>query len=174
MTAQSLQTFSAPLGRSILTITAVSLIFLIAVGTLQIFLGFQRVGSQRTILLCVGGYLLLLVCASLLLKVQGYNVTKDHLVVKWGAWTKKFPLASIMKVQVKPYALRGSIRLMANGGVWSYLGRFSSNELGRFSSYVSDPEKTVIISLADNTIVVSPQDPTGFVAALGSKSGGGL
>ncbi len=65
-----------------------------------------------------------------------------------------------------PDALRGSIRLFGNGGMFSFTGLFRSPKLGRYRAYVTDPARTVTLRFADRVVVVSPSDPAAFVRDL--------
>ena len=165
------QSFTAPMGKATVELTVVASIILVFVGGLQLILGLRRTGTPRLVLVGAGSLLMICLFASMLLKIRGYEVTPSHVLVKYGFSGTKIPIADIQDVSAQPNALRGSSRDAANGGLWSFLGRFSSPELGQVRAYVSDLRNTVVINLAEHNVVLSPDDPAGFVAAVKKQKG---
>jgi hypothetical protein len=62
--------------------------------------------------------------------------------------------------------MKGSIRLFGNGGLFSFTGLYRNKKLGNYRAFVNDWHKCVILRFAKRTIVVSPNDPDGFVAVV--------
>jgi hypothetical protein len=167
------QNFSAPMGKATIGVTAFASAVLFFVGVLQLVMGLKRSGAVRAILLATGSLLLVCLVGSVLLKIRGYELTPSYLVIKYGFSGRKIPLADIREVSVQPNALGGSRREAANGGLWSFLGSFYSPRLGQFRGYVSDPRNTVVITLPEQTIVISPDDPNRFMQAVKKQKGAG-
>jgi hypothetical protein len=102
--------------------------------------------------------------------VRGYIVSEDELVIKRLGWKTTFPVDDLQSVEVDPHAMRGSIRLCGNGGLFSFTGLYRTRQLGKFRCFVNDLNKTVVLRFAKRTVVVSPDDPEAFVEAIkGSK-----
>ncbi len=70
-----------------------------------------------------------------------------------------------------PTAMAGSLRIAGNGGLFSFTGWFWSRRLGRYRAFVTDPARSVVLKFSDRTVVVSPDVPEEFVAALRAGSG---
>jgi hypothetical protein len=167
------QNFSAPMGKTTIGMTAFASAILFFVGALQLVMGLKRSGAVRAILLTTGSLLLAGLIGSVLLKIRGYELTPSHLVIKYGFSGREIPLADIREVSVQPNALGGSRREAANGGLWSFLGAFYSPQLGQFRAYVSDPVNTVVITLPEQIVVISPDDPNRFIQAVKKQKGTG-
>lgn len=68
---------------------------------------------------------------------------------------------------VEPEKLRGSIRLFGVGGLFGYFGIFSNSQLGRMTWYATRRDKIVLlVTHNDKKIILTPDDPTAFVASL--------
>ena len=65
-----------------------------------------------------------------------------------------------------PGAMRWSFRVLGNGGFFSLTGLWWNRKLGRFRAYATDPKRTVVLRSGRKTIVVSPDRPAEFVAAV--------
>lgn len=57
-------------------------------------------------------------------------------------------------------------RLANTGGVTAGTGGFESRLLGEFDLYASDLAHAVLVDLGETRLVVTPDDPEGFVAAI--------
>ena len=160
------------MGRSTMIMTVIASVILLGVGIIELTLGIKRSGPVRTVLMATGSILLFAFVGSLWFKIRGYDVTASHVVLRYGFSGQEILLSDISSVDVNPNALRKSIRTMANGGMWSFLGYFSSSELGDLCVYVSDPERTVVLTLPERKVVVSPGDPDAFARAVRTRKGG--
>src|SRR5271168_3685493 len=60
----------------------------------------------------------------------------------------------------------GCIRLGGSGGLFGYYGLFSTTKLGRSTWYVTDRSNSVVVITAAKTVLVSPDDPDGFLSTL--------
>jgi hypothetical protein len=60
--------------------------------------------------------------------------------------------------------------LFGNGGLFGYYGRFRTTKLGSCTWYVTDRSKAVVVVTDAKTIVLSPADTTGFLAAIGAPA----
>jgi hypothetical protein len=123
-----------------------------------------RTASEAAISMKVAALLPMLVVAiSVLFMVRGYVVTADEILVQRPLWNTRFERARLQSAEIDPSALRSSIRIFGNGGLFSFTGLFRSPKLGRYRAYVTDPARTVILRFADRVVVVSPADPDAFV-----------
>jgi len=62
--------------------------------------------------------------------------------------------------------MKGSLRLFGNGGLFSSSGLFWNRRLGRYRAFATDPGNAVVLEFPDRTLVVTPESPSGFLAAL--------
>lgn len=65
-----------------------------------------------------------------------------------------------------PDDFRGCIRLGGSGGLFGYYGLFSTTKLGRSTWYVTNRGSSVVVVTAAKTVLLSPDDPDGFLRTL--------
>lgn len=111
-------------------------------------------------------FLVLLLPGAALFTVRGYAVTADAILVRRLFWYTRIPRAGLLSAMALPHAMKGSIRTCGNGGMYSFTGWYWSKALGRFQPYVTDLNHTVVLRWEKKTVVLSPDDPEGFVRAL--------
>jgi hypothetical protein len=59
--------------------------------------------------------------------------------------------------------MRGSLRLLGNGGLFSFSGEFWNRRLGRYRALATDPSRAVVLRYPGRTIVITPHDPQQFI-----------
>jgi hypothetical protein len=62
--------------------------------------------------------------------------------------------------------------LTESGGVSAGTGGFESHRLGEFDLYASNLGNAVLVDLGETRLIVTPDDPQGFLAAVGGDSRG--
>lgn len=132
---------------------------------LGISTGFALSGNPRLHGPALLPAVLLGICA--LFTVRGYVITADALLVRRLLWCTRLPWgakAPLQSVQPVPDAMRGSIRLWGNGGLYSFSGLFRSKALGSYRAFVTDQHNTVVLRFAGRTFVVSPASPQDFAS----------
>ena len=97
--------------------------------------------------------------------IRGYIVTKDGILIKRLWWNTVLPFDEMSSVEVEPLALSHSFRTCGNGGLYSFTGYYWNRQLGHFSAYVTDLNRTVIVRMKNRTAVLSPDDPEAFARA---------
>jgi hypothetical protein len=102
--------------------------------------------------------------------VRGYVLSGSELRIERLGWQNRFPLGDVLSASADPTALRWSIRLCGSGGLFGFFGWFRNRTLGTYRAYGTDPKNTVVLRLANRTIVVTPQDPARFVEELRVRS----
>jgi hypothetical protein len=58
---------------------------------------------------------------------------------------------------------------MGNGGLFSFTGWYWNKTLGSFRAFATDFRYTVVLKREGSTVVVTPDDPQGFVQAVVAK-----
>lgn len=105
---------------------------------------------------------------------RGYEVSGGAIVIKRLIGNIRLPLADVREVRAgAPGDFTGVIRMWGNGGLFGYYGLFRTAKLGKCSWYVTDRSKTVIVVAANKTVVLSPDNVVGFIAATGAPAGNG-
>lgn len=161
MTAESTRPhFRAPWGRELVVMSGIAL-FTVGVPTvIQWHQGHVVIGS---VLLAI-----LLIPAAL--TVRGYEVTPRELRIRRLCWDTRWPLDGLAGARLRPNVMAGSWRIWGNGGMFGFTGRFSNAALGRYRAFVTDHKRTVVIESRHGILVVSPDRPEYFIAALTAAS----
>lgn len=106
-----------------------------------------------------------------LFAVRGYRIEGRFLSVQRLFWDTRVSLDGLRSVVADPGALKRSVRLCGNGGLFAFTGWFRNRRLGTFRVFATDPARAVVLTFPRRTIVVTPHDPETFVRALESKHG---
>jgi hypothetical protein len=104
--------------------------------------------------------------ASLFFVVRGYSVDATHLVVERLFTATRVPLTGLTRVWIEPHACQGSIRIIGNGGLFSFSGWFYSKRLGRYRLFATDFRNAVVLAFPRENVVVSPAAPHAFLEHL--------
>jgi hypothetical protein len=111
---------------------------------------------------------LAIICGGALFTIRGYTVTPDAILVHRLFWTTRLPLAGLQSAQFEPDAMRRSLRMFGNGGLFSFTGFFRNKALGTYRAFVTDPRKIVVLHFPRRTVVISPGSPKEFVHDVGA------
>lgn len=157
-------TYPAPWGRALRIVS--TLVSLICLGL--VFLNWAALPGVPpgpvTLLLSLLPLALVLACVPFL--IRGYSLTPHTLIIHRLFWETRIPLRGLQSATIKPLAMRGSLRLMGNGGLFSFTGYYRNRTLGTYRAFVTDLHRTVILRFADRTLLVSPDCPEAFIQDL--------
>ncbi len=106
---------------------------------------------------------LVVLAGALPFMVRGYVLTEDAIFVKRLGWSTRLPLTNLKSVSGDVEALRRSIRIFGNGGLFSFTGEFWSRRLGRFRALATDPDRAIVLRYPKRTVVITPHDPQHFI-----------
>lgn len=96
-----------------------------------------------------------------------YSLEGRSLVVHRLAGNASLPLEDLRQARrATAEDLRGSIRLWGSGGFFGYYGLFRTSSLGRCTWYVTNRANIVVVETSGKTVLVSPDDADGFLAAV--------
>ncbi|MET0987929.1 MAG: PH domain-containing protein [Steroidobacteraceae bacterium] len=95
--------------------------------------------------------------------VRGYVLTDVEVIVRRFGFTTHLPLAGLKSVTGDNDAMRSSLRLFGNGGLFSFTGEFWNRRLGRYRALATDPDRAVVLKYPKRTIVITPHDPQHFI-----------
>ena len=175
----SATTFRAPWSRALLISTSVQglLLLAICVATLALaVLDSELRPWERLLGLLIGvGLPLTILGMAARFAVRGYTVSGDSILVHRLGWSLPVDASGLEAATISPFVMRRSIRELGNGGLFSYVGRFRNAGLGSYRAFVTDHSRTVVLRFpgrADGEVLVmSPDDPEGFVTLLTGERG---
>lgn len=149
---------------------SVKLILVSIVATAVLALGSYLAGSRRRlnpVMRFIAGVIpLAVIVGSSVMCVRGYVLDEQSLRVKRLFWDTPIELREINSAEHNPSVTEHLTRTWGNGGVYAYVGDFHSDTLGNFKAYVTNWDDAVVLRLNEETVVVSPSDPAGFVDAV--------
>jgi hypothetical protein len=103
---------------------------------------------------------------AILFIVTAYEVGPTELQVQRLLWSTRVPLEGIARAWIDPEAMKHSLRIFGNGGLYSVTGVYQNRLLGRYRAFVTDPRRSVVLALPGRIVVVSPADPGALVEQL--------
>ncbi|MGH8178782.1 MAG: PH domain-containing protein [Steroidobacter sp.] len=106
---------------------------------------------------------LVMLAGALPFMVRGYVLTEDAILVRRLGWETRLPLAQLKSVSGDVEAMRRSIRVFGNGGLFSFTGEFWSRRLGRYRALATDFDRAIVLRYPKRTIVITPHDPQHFI-----------
>jgi hypothetical protein len=114
---------------------------------------------------------LLILAGTALFAVRGFALENTSLVVRRLLWSTRIPLEGLETVTIDPEAMKGSLRLAGNGGLFALTGLFRNKRLGLYRAFVTDLNRCVVLRLPKRSIVVSPDEPEEFAMAVRAATG---
>jgi len=157
--------FNAPWSRKVRNTTVLSLVILALPLLVAIFAPTQPPLLALILLLALPP---LIVATTFCARVRGYTLTEQEIVVHRGFWDTRLALTRLRSVSGDAEAMRGSVRVFGNGGLFSITGRYWNRKLGWYRAYTTDQSRAVVLRYADRTIVISPHDPQQFIMRAGT------
>lgn len=100
------------------------------------------------------------------LSVQGYSVVDGKLFIHRGGWAHTLDLRQLRHIEVSPNVMIGSASLWSTRGFFGMAGRMRNATLGRYRAYATDQKKAVVLEIGQERLVVTPEQPEAFVAAV--------
>lgn len=152
--------FKAPWGNTLIAITALTCILLLAIVLLGLLTG------PRSQPLWIGLMVVMpltILSITGLLTIRGYTLTASTLRVQRLFWDTKIALTDLQTAEVDPQAMQNSLRTWGNGGLFSFSGRFRNQKLGAYEAFATDLKRTVVLTFPNRRIVLSPENPEAFV-----------
>jgi hypothetical protein len=157
----ALAEFSAPWSRSLRLTTAASVALLLTAMLAGLLTGPRQLLVWKVAMV---GVPLVVLLSALPFMVRGYVLTETHIEVRRLGWSTVLPLAGLVAVTGEPEGLRGSLRLLGNGGLFGFSGWFWNRRMGRFRAYATDTGRVVLLRYRDGRkVVVTPHDVQHFI-----------
>ena len=151
--------FEAPWSTTLKLVSFSATLFLIA---LPVFMALEQdLPPDEMVFLAVLPIIFL--GATVPFTIRGYSLSGNCLMVRRLFWTTRVDLSGLRSAKVDPDAMKGSMRTMGNGGLFSFSGHFRNKRLGSYRAFVTDQKSCVVLVTDLRTIVVSPSSPEYFV-----------
>ncbi len=157
--------FHAPWARALVRISALGSLLLVGIAGMGLI---NAHGPVRW--LATGGPLAILALTALF-TVRGYQLAPGWLRVRRLLGWTRISLNGLRSAEADAGAIRGSLRVFGNGGLFSFSGWYWNRRLGRYRMLLTDPERAVILRWADRIVVVSPDRPGEFVNTVRALAG---
>jgi len=109
---------------------------------------------------------LAVIATAALFLIRGYRLDGDGLHVERLLWADRIPLTTLRRAWPDPKATSRSLRLFGNSGFFCIAGLFTNRTLGRYRAFATDPRRAVVLQTAERTVVVTPDEPLRFLAAV--------
>jgi len=109
---------------------------------------------------------LVIILGAVLFIVGGYRVDSNVLLVERLITSTSVPLAGLTRIWADPSICKGSLRVVGNGGLFSFTGWFQNKTLGRYRLFATDFRHAVVLKFPDRVVVVSPAAPQAFIDHL--------
>jgi len=173
--------FRAPWGVPLTIMTIVTVVVCLTLPVPAVLIGLGTATARKFLgmtsippLLQLAGWVaaavpILTVFGCAIYMVRGYVLTESALFITRPGWRRTLNLAGLTSAKVDPEALRGSFRIFGNGGCFGFVGWFRNKTLGVYRAYATDSTRAVVLRFADKTVVVTPDDPQGFVAEITAR-----
>lgn len=158
--------FAAPWGRSVKVLSIGASVFLLGMAAFEgSILPRHLLGGWPW--LVATGLPILIVGSSALFVVRSYTIDGGALRVRRLLWDTVVPLESLRHAWSSPDAMRGSLRLFGNGGLFSITGLFRNRQLGSYRAFAMDPRLAVVLDFPDRRkVVITPATPARFLEQL--------
>jgi hypothetical protein len=98
--------------------------------------------------------------------VRGYRLVPGGLEIQRPGWTTRISLAGLSQVEKAPGLFQGFGMKVGSGGFLGFIGWFWTRSEGWFHAWVTDPKRAIRLRFPNRVVVVSPDDPDAFLAAL--------
>ncbi|HKB78453.1 MAG TPA: PH domain-containing protein [Thermoanaerobaculia bacterium] len=123
-------------------------------------------GVPHRIAVLVVSTIPLMLVGSFLFIISGFGLEGRTLLVRRVLWSTRIDLSDLRRMAFDPMAIKGAVRLLGNGGLFSFSGLYRTKVLGRFRLFATDPGNAVVLVRQSRTVVITPADPQAFIARL--------
>ena len=155
--------FKAPWSTSLWLMTGGTCSLLIAIALIGLFTGPRHTWFWLPTMV---GLPLVILVATAFFGIRGYEIAGHTLTVQRLGWKSQVELRNLMSAEVVPTAMDGSLRLLGNGGLFAFSGKFRNQTLGSYMAYATNPRNSVVLKFPQKTVVLTPDDPRSFVEAV--------
>jgi len=161
-------TFKAPWGTFLKVMTAIALIILLGCSTAGILgisgiLNINLAEYSLLWIIAMIGIPALTVILTLFFIIRKYEIQDNKLLIYRLGWKKVIDLSNLETAEFDPKAVKGSIRLFGNGGLFAFSGIYRNKKLGNYRIFATDFKKSVVLKTKEKIYIVTPENPENFV-----------
>ncbi len=157
------RTFAAPWAASLKVTSILSTLLLLAI------IWLLPLPKQADFLIVVSVRVLpvVLVGTCALFAVRRYEIADGWMNVQRLCWVTRIPLRTLTDAEWRRGSFGWAWRTCGNGGLYSFTGWYYQESIGAFRALATRTTDAVILKFSDRKpIVVTPDDPAGFVKAI--------
>ena len=158
--------FRARWGKLLISMTAIGCVTLIGIPVLTLFVMPDDNDAPLYIKPLMIVFFPLILFITALFSIRSFDVHQDEILVRRLFWSNRLPYQGLESVEADPDAMKGSIRTMGNGGLFSFSGRYRNRKLGSFRAYATEIRDSVILRYGSGTVVVTPENPEEFAGLV--------
>jgi len=155
------RSFLAPWSRLLVIMTLIGSVVLLGVPVMMLS-AMPTDDLPRIAIIGMVLFFPLLLGIMVLFSIRSFDIMHDGILVRRLLWANRLAYEDLRSVRVDEDAMKGSIRVMGNGGLFSFSGKYRSRKLGVFTVYATDMKLSVILRYSDRTVVVTPESPEEF------------
>jgi len=155
--------YEAPWGKSVWIVSLIVSVLLLVLPWASLV--FTEVGREGKLLF--GLLPLLILGGAAWFAVFGYQLNPQQLLILHPGHSTPLALTEIVRAWHDPSATHNSTRQFGIGGLFCISGRFRNKRLGHYRAWVTDPDRAVVLEMANGEkAVISPAEPPRFLAEL--------
>lgn len=144
---------------------------IISIGISVLFFGgiisMLLVPDDDKAILIVPIILLLVLAVSYYFSIRSYIVTADKIEIRRPFDSLSYDISRVSSAQrIDKKDLRFVIRTFGIGGLFSHTGEYWNKKLGNMTWYVTRTDTAIMLTMGHRKLVVSPDEPEQFIAAL--------
>ena len=162
--------FRAPWGISVMSTTGLVAVLFASPSLIFLVSGLLNDGPWPFLAICIicSGSVMACLFAlfAYLLRIQGYVLTPDEILVQRPWRESKVSLTGLVSVEVDAWAMLKSSRICGNKGMFCFSGEFKNETLGAYHAFATDPKRSVILRFPNRTVVFTPDRPEEFAARI--------
>lgn len=157
--------FKATLSNTVKVITTISFL-LVPVAVYTIITSPELTTAYRAVLIATFAGLLVF---TYLFSITGYTVDTDFVIVNRPLYNVKIKRSDITDRRVlTDEEMKWTIRSFGVGGLFGYQGKFTNSNIGPMTWYATRRGNYVLLVVGGKKIVLTPDEPQAFIAALGN------
>jgi hypothetical protein len=157
--------YRAPWSRTLKVATALAVAMLVLIAAIGSLTGPRQLAIWWAAMV---GLPILILVTSVACLVRGYTLTEHALEIRRLGWKTVLPLGGLLKASGDLELVRGSIRVFANGGLFSITGWFWNRRVGFYRAYATDLSRAVFLKFRDRRpVLVTPHDTHHFLVWIG-------
>ncbi len=107
--------------------------------------------------------------------ITGFSLSPGTLHINRPGRQTNVPLENLKSAEFVPDAMKHSIRILGNGGLFAFTGKYRNKKLGNYTAFVTDPGRCIVLTYylpikqQEKKIVVSPGDTQRFLSEIKNR-----